>query len=177
MRITAPDYPKHTNLKELDAKISESIYEGFRYVFCLIDMDNKNIESELRHYQRLKDKYKNPIVKKKKGIYCEVRFFESHLCTEVFFLYYFKYTTQYFDNQDALLKELNNQCTYNKSTDFFCKCKGLHSYFEKNGGRLDLAIDNADRSLWHRRETGSEYTYSELGQMIGLLNSIYENNE
>ena len=34
-----PDYPKHTNIKELDAKIAEGVAMGYNHIFCIIDMD------------------------------------------------------------------------------------------------------------------------------------------
>lgn len=33
-----PDYPKHTNIKELDAKIAEGVAMGYNHIFCIIDM-------------------------------------------------------------------------------------------------------------------------------------------
>ena len=36
-----PDYPKHTNIKELDAKIAEGVAMGYSHIFCIIDMDTK----------------------------------------------------------------------------------------------------------------------------------------
>ena len=37
-----PDYPKHTNIKELDLKIADGIAMGYSHIFCIIDMDTKN---------------------------------------------------------------------------------------------------------------------------------------
>ena len=87
-----PDYPKHTNIKDLAAKIAEGVTMGFNHIFCIIDMDTKDREPERSQYERLKKKYVQPISKPKKGLYCEVKFFETHRCTELFFLYYFRYT-------------------------------------------------------------------------------------
>lgn len=95
----------------------------------------------------------------------------------MFFYFYFKYTAQYFDNQDALIKALNKMCNYEKNTAFFRKCKGLHSYFEKNGGSLEAAIHNADRSLERKDMTGNDYTYSEIGRMLELLRKIIDHNK
>jgi hypothetical protein len=39
-----PDYPKHTNIKELDAKIEEGVAMGYSQIFCIIDMDTKDKE-------------------------------------------------------------------------------------------------------------------------------------
>ena len=128
-----PDYPKHTNLKELEAKITEGIALGYNNIFCIIDMDTKDREPERTQYERLKAKYAKPVNKPKKGIFCRVEFFETHRCTKLFFLYYFRYTSRPYEGQDALLKELNQCVEYRKSADFFVKCKGLHGYFERNG--------------------------------------------
>ncbi len=131
-RITIrPDSPKHTNLKELEAKIEEGISLGYNHIFCIIDMDTKEKEPERSQYQRLKTKYGIPINKPKKGIYCEIEFFETHRCTELFFLYYFRYTSRPYESQDALLKDLNQSVEYRKTTDFFRKCKGLHSFLRE----------------------------------------------
>lgn len=67
-----PDYPKHTSIKELDLKISEGVAMGYNHIFCIIDMDTKDVEPERSQYQRLKAKYAKPINKPKKGIYCKV---------------------------------------------------------------------------------------------------------
>lgn len=170
-----PDYPKHTSMKELAKKIAESVDEGYSYVFCIIDMDNKDTVSEMKAYRQLKEKYREPVIKKKKGIHCEVTFYETHPCTELFFYYYFKYTTQYFDTQEALLKALDTECHYEKSAEFFRKCKGLHTYFEKNGGSLEKAINHSDRSMQNNEATGNGYTYSGLGRMIEKLSEVYRN--
>lgn len=137
-----PDYPKHTSMKELEEKIDDGIKDGYDCIFCVIDMDTKNEEPERSQYVRLKKKYAKPVSKPKKGIYCEVHFFETHRCTELFFLYYYRYTARAYNDQQELLLELNKQCGYEKTIDFFKKSKGLHTYFEKKGGNLDTAIRN-----------------------------------
>ena len=167
-----PDYPKHTSIKELELKITDGITMGYDNIFCVIDMDTKDEEPEHSQYARLKKKYGKPIVKPKKGIHCEVKFFETHRCTELFFLYYFKYTSRMYTDQNLLLKDLNIHCKYQKTTDFFVKCKGLHSYFEKNGGSLKSAITNAEHSMKDKNEGGRDYTYSELGRMISELDKM-----
>ena len=80
-----PDYPKHTNIKELETKIAEGVAMGYSHIFCIIDMDTKDRNPERSQYQKLKAKYAKPIDKPKKGIYCEVEFFETHRCTELSF--------------------------------------------------------------------------------------------
>ena len=167
-----PDYPKHTNLKDLEAKIVEGVAMGYNHIFCIIDMDTKNEEPERSQYQKLRAKYAKPINKPKKGIFCEVEFFETHRCTELFFLYYFHYKARPYDTQEALLKDLNRCVEYHKTIEFFVKCRGLHSYFERNGGSLDAAITNADRSMQEKQSTGREYSYSELGRLVRLLRDL-----
>ena len=104
-----PDYPKHTSMRELEEKIEGGIADGYDRIFCVIDMDTKDEEPERCQYARMKKKYAKPINKPKKGIYCEVRFFETHRCTELFFLYYFRYTARMYNDQLALLEDLNKE--------------------------------------------------------------------
>jgi hypothetical protein len=165
-----PDFPKHTNLTELDSKIKEGVDSGYNRIFCIIDMDTKDKEPELSQYQKLKKKYAEPISKPKKGIYCKVEFFETHRCTELFFLYYFRYTSRPYENQEQLLNDLNQCVVYKKANEFFRK--GLHSYFERNKGSLDNAVANAERSMAEKQKDGREYTYSELGRLMTLLKEL-----
>ena len=97
-----PDYPKHTNIKELEAKIAEGVY----------------------------------------------------------------------DEQEPLLKDLNQCVEYRKTIEFFIKTKGLHGYFERNGGSLVSATTNANRSLDEKLKSGRDYTYSELGRLFEKLNEL-----
>ena len=167
-----PDYPKHTNIKELEAKISEGVTMGYSRILCIIDMDTKDKEPERSQYQKLKAKYAKPIAKPKKGLYCEVKFFETHRCTELFFLYYFRYTSRAYTDQEPLLKDLNQSVEYHKTAEFFIKCKGLHSYFERNGGSLESAIANAYHSMDEKKASNRNYTYSELGKLMEELNKF-----
>jgi hypothetical protein len=167
-----PDYPKHTNLKELEAKIEEGIAMGYNNIFCIIDMDTKDKEPERSQYQKLKARYANPINKPKKGLYCEVEFFETHRCTELFFLYYFRYTSRPYEDQESLLKDLNQCVAYQKTIEFFIKSKGLHSYFERNGGSLATATANANHSMDEKRSSNRDYTYSELGRLMRELKEL-----
>ena len=168
-----PDYPKHTNIKELEAKIAEGVAMGYNHIFCIIDMDTKDKEPERSQYQKLKTKYAKTIDKPKKGIYCEVKFFETHRCTELFFLYYFRYTSRPYDDQALLFKELNQCVEFRKTIEFFIKTKGLHNYFERNGGSLEKAMGNAKQSMEEKQKSGRDYTYSELGRlMLELKNMV-----
>lgn len=159
-----PEYPKHTSIKELDDKIKLGIEKGYDYIFCVVDMDTK----EHSTYRDLKKKYS----KLKKGVSCEVKFFETHRCTELFFLYYFCYTSRPYENQESLLEDLNKNVEYRKTEEFFKKVRGLHSYFERCGGSLKTAIDNAEKSMKEKEESGREYTYSELGRLMKELEML-----
>lgn len=168
-----PDTPKNTSMQELDLKIEDGIKMGYNHIFCVIDMDNKDKEPERSQYQKLKAKYAKPIIKPKKGINCVVEFFETHLCTELFFLYYFDYTSRPYDKQDFLIEDLRKRVAgYQKSMDFFKKTKGLHSYLERNGGSLETAIANADKSMKEKLTSGRYYTYSQLGLLMRKLESL-----
>ena len=167
-----PDYPKHTSIKELEIKIEEGIAMGYTHIFCVIDMDTKDTEPERTQYQKLRAKYAKPIAKQKKGIYCNVEFLETHRCTELFFLYYFRYTSRAYENQESLLKNLNKSIAYQKTTDFFIKSRGLHNYFERNGGSLEKAVANANRSMEEKLKDDREYTYSELGRLMKILKEL-----
>ena len=164
-----PDYPKHTSIKELESKIAEGIEMGYNHIFCIIDMDTKDVEPERTQYQRLKAKYAKPINQPQKRIYCEV---ETHRCTELFFLYYFRYTSRPYDTQELLLRDLNQCVEYRKTIESFIKTKGLHGYFERNGGSLEKAIASANRSMDEIQTDGRDYTYSELGQLMMRLNGL-----
>ena len=153
----------------MEDKIEEGIADGYDHIFCVIDMDTKDADPERTQYARLKKKYTQPVSRPKKGIRCEVRFFETHRCTELFFIYYFRYTARAYSNQAELLLDLNKLCGYEKTISFFRKSKGLHTFFEKGGGSLSDAVCNANHSVEERRTDGRTYTFSELGHMIEQL--------
>lgn len=165
-----PDSPKNTSLRELQMSIESSIQMGYSQVFCLIDMDTKKKDAKsMAEYQRLKKKYHNAhIVKKRSGIDCQIRFYETERCTELFFIYYFKYTTQKFQTSDDVETLLNKICGYDKTLKFF-RGHPLHQFFEKQGGNFVNAIANANRSLFDVRNGNRDYTYSEIGSMFNDL--------
>lgn len=164
-----PDSPKNTSLRELQRSIESSIQMGYSQVFCLIDMDTKKKDAKsMAEYQRLKKKYHNAhIVKKRSGIDCQIRFYETERCTELFFVYYFKYTTQKFQTSDDVESLLNKICGYDKTLKFF-RGHPLHQFFEKQGGNFVNAIANANRSLFDVRNGNRDYTYSEIGSMFNV---------
>lgn len=165
-----PDSPKNTSLRELQRSIESSIQMGYSQVFCLIDMDTKKKDAKsMAEYQRLKKKYHNAhIVKKRSGIDCQIRFYETERCTELFFIYYFKYTTQKFQTSDDVESLLNKICGYDKTLKFF-RGHPLHQFFEKQGGNFADAIANSNKSLTDVRNGNRDYTYSEIGSMFNDL--------
>ena len=165
-----PDSPKNTSLRELQRSIESSIQMGYSQVFCLIDMDTKKKDAKrMAEYQRLKKKYHNAhIVKKRSGIDCQIRFYETERCTELFFIYYFKYTTQKFQTSDDVESPLNKICGYDKTLKFF-RGHPLHQFFEKQGGNFADAIANSNKSLTDVRNGNRDYTYSEIGSMFNDL--------
>ena len=61
----------------------------------------------------------------------------------------------------------NHENVYN-----FIKTKGLHDYFERNGGSLEKAAANANRSMEEKLKDGRDYTYSELGRLMEILEEM-----
>ena len=171
----SPKLPKHsTSMNDMKKRIEECIDKGYSKVFCLIDMDNKKDFKNKSAYLELKDRYHNKdIKKKKKGISCHVRFFETNRCTELFFYYYFQYTSRCFYDSNEVVEMLKCKCAYEK-TDKFFRLHPLHQYFESKGGLLKSAIDYADKSMKEKILNDTE-TYSELGAFFKELDLI--NNE
>ena len=125
-----PDYPKHTNIKELEAKIDNGV-EMDIITFSALLTWTQRMRNQRNHNTLNSKKVFETYMQPKKGLYCEVKFFETHRYTELFFLYYFRYTSRMYNDQDSLLKDLNKCVEYEKTIEFFIKCKGLHSYFER----------------------------------------------
>lgn len=168
LKSVKPGYPKNTSLDDLEREIEKAIRD-YNRVFCVIDMDNKHTGNERQKYMALKNKYhKKTIREEKKGIDCYIQFFETDRCSEIFFLYYFEYTTKKFSSYEAVEKELNKFCEYEKKCKFF-RSHPLHAYFKKNGGSLERAIESALKSKEFKESTGSDCSFSELGEMFKLL--------
>lgn len=159
-----PRTPKHSNLTELERRIEDGIAKGYSKIFCMIDMDNKKGGKEKADYLKLKKKYEKPIVKENDGINSEVKFFETERCTELFFLYYFKYTTKEYLTSDEVVRDLAKISGYKKEQKFFRQ--GLHKIFKKKGGSLQKAITNANISC---EDKNRDHTYSQLGKMLQEL--------
>lgn len=161
-----PSHPKHTSITELEKKIEQSIATGFNRIYCLIDLDNKKAGTNKANYYKLKNKYHNKhIVNTKKGIDYVVIFVETERCTELFFIYYFQYTTKLFNTSDDVEDHLSKICPYQKDQTFFKK-HPLHPYFCAHGGSLVTAIRNAEKSRNSAVGSNRNHTFSEIGKMF-----------
>ena len=167
MQNISPQYPKHTSMAELELIIKNAIEQGYNHIYCMIDLDNKKEGKDKSDYVNLKKRFHGKhISKPKKGIDCHIEFFETERCTELFFLYYFKYTTKLYNHSNEVEADLSKECGYIKTTDFFRK-HPLHQHFTKHGGSIYEAIKNAEMSMETAEERG--YTFSELGRMFKKL--------
>lgn len=167
MQNISPQYPKHTSMAELELIIKNAIEQGYNHIYCMIDLDNKKEGKDKSDYVNLKKRFHGKhISKPKKGIDCHIEFFETERCTELFFLYYFKYTTKLYNYSNEVEADLSKECGYIKTTDFFRK-HPLHQHFTKQGGSIYEAIKNAEMSMETAEERG--YTFSELGRMFKKL--------
>ena len=164
-----PMYPKHsTSLVDLEQEIDKAIDRGYNLIFCVIDMDNKKDGAEKQHYFNLKKRLEGTRTIKKTDQTYTIRFIESERCTELFFLFYFIYTSRHFQDLPAVLQELNKHCKYEKTEKFF-KSHGLHQYFKKQGGNFMDALRNAARSMKEREESGRDHTYSQMAELFEAL--------
>ncbi|MBR4837673.1 MAG: RloB domain-containing protein [Bacteroidales bacterium] len=164
-----PSYPKHsTGLDYLEQEIDKAIDAGYSLIICVIDMDNKKQGDEKDKYIKFKNRLQGVHYTKKPRTKYEIRFVENERCTEIFFLFYFAYTTRCFQNQPELLKALNKKCVYEKTEEFFKK-HSLHQYFEKEGGDFKKALSNAAKSMKEKEETGRDYTYSQMAELFDAL--------
>lgn len=160
---------KPYNLKELEKAIKQYAEGGYTTIHCLIDMDNKVKKAEtLSNYIKLKEKYHNKTISDgKNGVNCKVYFYESYPSTEVFFYYYFEYSTAEKTNE-GLKKWLNNRCGY-ETTENYLRKHSLHKEFKKHGGCLKLAIANSNKSVKSREEGNYNFTYTEIGGLVEKL--------
>ena len=164
-----PSYPKHsTGLDYLEQEIDKAIDAGYSLIICVIDMDNKKEGEEKSEYTKFKRRLQGIHFTKKPRTKYEIRFIENERCTEIFFLFYFAYTTRCFQNQPELLEVLNKKCYYEKTEEFFKK-HSLHQYFEKSGGDFKKALRNAAKSMKEKEETGRDYTYSQMAELFEAL--------
>ena len=135
-------------------------------------MDNKSHdgvpehEANRKRYLELKQKYHGK-EHKYAGGKTFVKMLESYPSSEMFFYYYFKYSTASFGNNE--LKRLLNERTGYETTEKFLRVTSLHNLFCCKGGDLKLAIENVRRSV-ENRENGNPHTgFSEIGELFDYL--------
>lgn len=172
LNITAkPLVPsKSTKLKDLEDMIEKCLHEGYSFIYCLIDMDNKQSGPEKSDYLRLKAKYEGPYESSDGGV-SQVIFIENNPCTEIWFYYYSQYTTGCYQSYDStppkvkpdLLKRFPG---YEKKERFFKSCGGLHEFFANHpGASLDKAVQNSKKSVQAYVE-GDSSAYSQMHRFI-----------
>ena len=164
-----PTYPKHsTGLDYLEQEIDKAVDAGYSLIICVVDMDNKKDGKEKSEYEKFKQRLEGVHTIKKYDYKYEIRFIENERCLEIFFLFYYAYTSRCFQNQPELLAELNKHCDYDKTEKFFKK-NPLHQYFEKSGGDFKNALKCAAKSMREKEETGRDYTYSQMKELFDAL--------
>lgn len=164
-----PTYPKHsTGLDYLEQEIDKAVDAGYSLIICVVDMDNKKKGKEKQEYESFKRRMEGVQTIKKSDLKYEIRFIENERCLEVFFLFYFAYTSRCFQNQPELIEQLNKNCYYEKTEKFF-RTHPLHQYFEGTGGDFKKALRNAAKSMKEKAETNRDYTYSQMAELFNAL--------
>ena len=165
-----PIKPKNSSLAEFENCIRDCLRNGYSRIFCLIDMDNKTEDGNPEHvrgakeYDKLKRKYHQQRLANGAGDTSLGEMVESYPSTEIFFRYYFGYTSAPISNQQ-LKADLAKRFGYSTQEKYFIK-HSLHEELVKAGGSLQQAIIASKRSV-KCRAFGSNYT--QLGDMIEQL--------
>lgn len=164
-----PVKPKNSTLKEMEISIKDCIRKGYSKIFCLIDKDNKINDGNPDHdrnaaeYARLKKQYHNKLHKCPDGGVTKIVMIESYPATEIFFLYYFGYTSAHYTNQQ-LKHILNIKFGYLTEERYLIK-HSLHDTLVESGGSLETAISASAQSIMNiDRELGT--SFSEISILI-----------
>ncbi len=164
-----PVKPKNSTLKEMEISIKDCIRKGYSKIFCLIDKDNKITDGNPDHdrnaaeYARLKKQYHNKLHKCPDGGVTKIVMIESYPATEIFFLYYFGYTSAHYTNQQ-LKHILNKKFGYLTEERYLIK-HSLHDTLVESGGSLETAISASAQSIMNiDREL--ETSFSEISILI-----------
>lgn len=95
---------------------------------------------------------------------------ESFPATEIFFWYYFGYTSASYSNQQ-LKNMLNKKFGYTTEEKYLIK-HSLHDTLVEAGGSLKTAILASQQSISAIENPNSGQSYSEIGIMIQELNPM-----
>lgn len=161
-------YPApNSSAKGFEKAIKKAVNDGYTEIYCMIDMDvqYKDPASHDKYIQ-LKNKYHNR-VNKNCDLEYSVQFFESYPCTEIFFRYYFEFTTAEQTNE-GVKRWLNTKFGYTVHERYFAHTS-IHATLCKNGGNLYNAINASIQSINTRIPKNTSCCYTELGNMIKLL--------
>jgi hypothetical protein len=160
-----PGMPSHSDIGHILNLAEKYTREKFDYVICLIDMDRmKQVPAEFKKYQ----------IEKRRNIFKNVWFIETHPCTEFWFLLHFlPNLSQYcYRSCNELLPELRKYMPgYEKTKKYFARTN-LYLFLQKNGN-IDRAVENAKilsrLSLLNPKD---EISYSEVYKIIELLKEL-----
>lgn len=164
-----PIKPKNSTLKELEISIKDCIKKGYGKIFCLIDKDNKINDGDPDHernaaeYARLKRQYHNKLHKCADGSVTKIIMIESYPATEIFFLYYFGYTSAHYTNQQLKLV-LNKKFGYLTEERYLIK-HSLHDTLVEYGGSLETAIKASIQSTLNI-DRDMDTSFSEISILI-----------
>lgn len=167
-----PVKPKKSNLKELEISIKDCIKKGYSKIYCLIDKDNKISDGDPDHnrnaieYNQLKRQYHNKLHKCPDGSQTHIVMIESYPATEIFFLYYFGYTSAHYSNQQ-LKQVLNRKFGYLTEERYFIK-HSIHDTLVEFGGSLETAIRASEQSMQNIDRDGNT-SFSEISIMMRSL--------
>lgn len=165
--------PKRSSLTELERSIKKCIEKGYSEIYCLIDLDNKindgtpQRSKNAEKYAKIKDRYHNKKHTNTSKEECYVFMIESYPSTEIFFRYYFGYTSSHFTN-DSLKEHLKTKIGYDTSESYFIK-HSIHDTLTNNGGKLDSAISASKQSVKQRDPQNKQCTFTEMGILIEKL--------
>ena len=166
--------PKNSSLKELEITIKSCIKKGYSRIYCMIDVDNKVHDGNPDHernatdYARLKQRYHNKQHKCPDGSKTLIVMVESFPATEIFFWYYFGYTSAVYSNQQ-LKSMLHKRIGYLTEEKYLIK-HSIHDTLVEAGGSLKVAISASIQSGLSHGAGGYNKSYSEIGEMIRELN-------
>lgn len=166
-------------IEYLIMEVERCIENGYEEIYCLIDIDTKREGKSKEAYDNFIEKYKRNNVEKKNklvDITPQVYIIENHPCLEIWFYYYFRYSTSGFDsyekNNPLKPEFIRVFADYEKKAVFFnnlSRFGGLHQYMiERKKGDFDLALNHSSRSMIHHNQ-GNGGAYSEMIKLFEII--------